>query len=222
MGQLQPNEEVDVSVRLSIPETTGRHVTYFRLRTKEGNIFGQRLWADLRVTEPDADWVGVKDTSVLLNNSNTHSFAPSTTVPVTTTAAATAISAINVAPPTESSPAPINATAPVFVTSSVAPVSVPTPTVAASVPVESLKQVLATTAPVAVNEVTDVWANVWSRELQILADMGFTDTAALIPLLQEHVGLPVSLCPQLNGVPPSEGMQKLVAVVLSRSGTFNF
>jgi hypothetical protein len=66
----------------------------------------------------------------------------------------------------------------------------------------------------------EVWSKVWSKELQILADMGFTDTPALIPLLQEHVGLPVSLCAELNGVPPAEGMQKLVAALLSQSGRF--
>ena len=56
------------------------------------------------------------------------------------------------------------------------------------------------------------------RELEVLAAMGFTDAAVVLPLLQEHVGVPVSLCPELNGIPPAEGMQNVVGVLLSRSG----
>lgn len=192
VGQLQAGEEVDVSVRLSIPETTGRHVTYFRLRTKEGHIFGQRLWADLRVTEPDADWVGVKDLSL----STGSTAVPSPVV----TSATPAVPIVASVPIVESA----------SVLESTRPVEQPVVT-APAVPAA---------APVVNPAATDVWATVWSRELQILSDMGFSDTAMLIPLLQEHVGLPVSLCPQLNGIPPAEGMQKLVAVLLSRSGTF--
>ncbi len=56
----------------------------------------------------------------------------------------------------------------------------------------------------------EVWTRVWAKELSVLADMGFTDVPALIPLLQERVGLPVSLCPELNGVPHTKGMEDLL------------
>lgn len=167
VAPLKPGEEVDISVNLLIPESSGRHVTYFRLRTKEGNIFGQRLWADMRVVEPEGDWVGIGNESQSLT-----------------------------------------ASAPPLVQGTVSAMS--TAFAAASQPT-------ATEAPVPPNP-AEVWSKVWAKELQVLRDMGFTDTAQLIPLLQEHVGLPVSLCPELNGTPPAEGMQKLVAALLGRSG----
>jgi len=174
---LQAGEEVDIAVKLLVPETTGRHVTYFRLRTKEGNIFGQRLWADLRVMESEPDWVGVNES------------------PVTPPSA-----------PVEEHSQPLHVNLSVLEQTQ-PPVSAP------PMPVEPLPPAV-TPAPTS----QDVWKRVWAKELQVLADMGFTDSITLIPLLQEHVGLPVSLCPELNGVPPAEGMQKLVATLLAKSG----
>ena len=125
------------------------------------------------------------------------------------------------APPTAPATVPNVITSP----SSTQPETIKPPVVIAttpnSTPAPETPVVTARQVPPSVAESTNVWANVWSRELQILADMGFTDTATLIPLLQEHVGLPVSLCPQLNGIPPADGMQKLLTVLLSRSGTFD-
>ena len=46
-------EEVDITVELYAPNSTGRHVGYFRLEDPEGSMFGQRLWSDIRVTEDD-------------------------------------------------------------------------------------------------------------------------------------------------------------------------
>jgi len=62
-----------------------------------------------------------------------------------------------------------------------------------------------------------VWSRVWSKELELLGEMGFTDAQALIPLLQEYLGVPVSLAPELNGIPPPESMQRLLATLLQRS-----
>lgn len=177
--QLKPSEEADISVKLTIPDVTGRHVTYFRLRTKDNNIFGQRLWADVRVVESEPDWVGIGEPSA---DVNTASAAKANVL--MPSALASTVSESQSAPVTNSDTQPTTSQE----------ISPPTP--------------------------TEVWAKVWAKELQVLRDMGFTDTAALIPLLQEHVGIPVSLCPELNGVPPAEGMQKLVAALLGRSGTF--
>lgn len=49
-------EEVDISVHLTAPSATGRHVGYFRLQDNEATWFGQRLWADIRVSEDDVPW----------------------------------------------------------------------------------------------------------------------------------------------------------------------
>jgi len=60
VGQIEVGGETDISVEITVPESTGRHVAYFRLKTKEGAPFGQRLWVDLRVTDDD-EWTVVKD-----------------------------------------------------------------------------------------------------------------------------------------------------------------
>lgn len=51
-----PGEELDISVHLTAPSATGRHVGYFRLQDNETNWFGQRLWSDIRVSEDDMPW----------------------------------------------------------------------------------------------------------------------------------------------------------------------
>lgn len=45
--------EVEMTVQLRAPSSTGRHVGYFRLQDPAGCFFGQRLWADMRVTHAD-------------------------------------------------------------------------------------------------------------------------------------------------------------------------
>lgn len=197
VAALKPGDEADISVRLTIPEATGRHVTYFRLRTKEGNIFGQRLWADVRVVEPEGDWVGINEPQ-LATAAASASAAVSEIVSAMSTAFVAATQTLGDAHAAAANPpaTPVNQPA--------APVNQPT-------------QAPETAAP----NPTEVWSKVWAKELQVLRDMGFTDAAQLIPLLQEHVGLPVSLCPELNGTPPAEGMQRLVAALLGRSGIAN-
>ena len=49
-------EELDISAQLKAPSAIGRHVGYFRLQDDEQNWFGQRLWADIRVTDDDLAW----------------------------------------------------------------------------------------------------------------------------------------------------------------------
>lgn len=47
--------EIDITVQLIAPNSTGRYVGYFRLEDPLGNLFGQRLWCDIRVTEDDTN-----------------------------------------------------------------------------------------------------------------------------------------------------------------------
>jgi len=44
-----PGAMADVSVALVAPSTPGRHCGYFRLATKEGTRFGNRIWVDIVV-----------------------------------------------------------------------------------------------------------------------------------------------------------------------------
>ena len=63
-----------------------------------------------------------------------------------------------------------------------------------------------------------MWTRVWARELDLLKDMGFSDSAQLLPVLQQHIGIPTSLCPERQGQPSAEGMQRVVAHLLGASG----
>jgi len=51
---LQPGEEGQLAVSLTVPDQTGRYVSYYRMQTAEGQNFGQRLWADIVVASPPA------------------------------------------------------------------------------------------------------------------------------------------------------------------------
>jgi hypothetical protein len=47
---LQPGEDRELSVKLRAPSACGRYVSYFRMRTPQGQFFGQRLWVDFTVS----------------------------------------------------------------------------------------------------------------------------------------------------------------------------
>ena len=64
------------------------------------------------------------------------------------------------------------------------------------------------------NSVVAVWTRVWSKELQVLVEMGFTDTAECVRLLQQHLGIPASLTSTDSHGSP-EGMQNVIAALLS-------
>jgi hypothetical protein len=51
-GPLSVGEELDLSVAVVAPSKEGRYVSYYRLQTKEGRNFGQRLWIDF-IVSPD-------------------------------------------------------------------------------------------------------------------------------------------------------------------------
>ena len=68
---LAPGAEAEITLQLTAPEMTGRHVAYFRMQTSEGSYFGQRLWADLRVTEGKEDYSQLHDLLLLFFNNLT-------------------------------------------------------------------------------------------------------------------------------------------------------
>jgi len=60
-------------------------------------------------------------------------------------------------------------------------------------------------------------ALLWAKELQLLGDMGFTNTAELIPLLQKHIGAvpPTQLGNEASNSPNAvAAMQRVVATLL--------
>ncbi|KAG3198251.1 hypothetical protein PC128_g6166 [Phytophthora cactorum] len=48
-----PGKSIDVSLRMVAPAKAGRYTGYWRLSTPDGNRFGQRLWVDINVMEPE-------------------------------------------------------------------------------------------------------------------------------------------------------------------------
>jgi len=73
VASLQPGEEVDVSVEMTAPDVTGRHVAYFKLYDEnKGSFFGQRLWADIRVSDDESGWQHVSGllSRELVNNAS--------------------------------------------------------------------------------------------------------------------------------------------------------
>lgn len=50
---VKPGHSIDVSLRMISPNKAGRYTGYWRLSTSDGNRFGQRLWVDINVTDPE-------------------------------------------------------------------------------------------------------------------------------------------------------------------------
>jgi len=44
--QAKAGETVNITVKVRVPTETGRHCGYYRLQTKDGHRFGQRVWVD--------------------------------------------------------------------------------------------------------------------------------------------------------------------------------
>jgi len=53
--------EDNIALPLIAPGQEGRHVEYFRFQSPNGSNFGQRLWVDVRVTEPQARFQSMDD-----------------------------------------------------------------------------------------------------------------------------------------------------------------
>jgi len=195
-----PGEEVDISVTMTAPAATGRHTAYFRLQ-KDSMFFGQRLWADVRVEDVDPSWF-VLDASQTESDGVLVASSPAASLVVSSgsqpTEAAKVDTVVEQQPPVTTaaiatSPAP--APAPVSI-------SAPAPT--------------ATSVPNNVADVAmDVWTRVWAAELSVLAQMGFTDVAALVPILQEHIQVPAALSDSKRVSP--DAVQAVVLHILGNS-----
>jgi len=54
VANAQPGESVDVLVLMKAPSKPGRYISYWRLSLPNGTSFGQRVWADILVTQPES------------------------------------------------------------------------------------------------------------------------------------------------------------------------
>jgi len=51
-GPVAPGQDVDLSVEMTAPTKPGRYVGYWRLQLADGTRFGQRVWVDIFVNTP--------------------------------------------------------------------------------------------------------------------------------------------------------------------------
>ncbi|KAH7474613.1 hypothetical protein KRP22_003709 [Phytophthora ramorum] len=63
-----PGKSIDVSLRMVAPSKAGRYTGYWRLSTPDGNRFGQRLWVDINVMEPEEPATVAVDTKEIRVN----------------------------------------------------------------------------------------------------------------------------------------------------------
>ena len=185
---LSAGSEAEITLQLSAPERTGRHVAYFRMRTCEGVYFGQRLWADIRVIDDDQGWHllgGMLATSV---PSPSEGSVDSTPV----------VQHANIV--IDDAPISVSITAESTTTVETSDCQ------ALDLETEDMES--------SQSSVVAVWTRVWSKELQILNEMGFTDSSFALGLLQKHLGIPASLSTTESHVSP-EGMQNVITALLA-------
>ncbi|KAK4990715.1 hypothetical protein LTR66_006736 [Elasticomyces elasticus] len=53
--EVESGEEIDFCVTMKAPETEGQKISYWRLKTADGQAFGHRLWCDIYVKRPVVD-----------------------------------------------------------------------------------------------------------------------------------------------------------------------
>jgi hypothetical protein len=270
--------EADISMTLQAPESTGRFVTYFRMETRDESKFGQRLYANIQVSDEEADWHLVKaalpeeesqeeqsiaggvqaedvkvvdnsielavstieekdehcdtfyachspnkqssgdvtaltaeDSSSFLLDEVNDSLEASMTLPSSRSVSREALTA-GETPLLDDADFSEFAAEMALIDSATEALSIESAAAAAA----SSSAAESATTPLDTYQSTV--AVLWSRELQLLGDMGFCDLDVLIPLLQTHVGTPSSLSGQPDAAPQVEGMQRVVATLLNSFG----
>lgn len=206
-------EESNIAIQLTAPLESGRHVSYFRFQTKDGVNFGHRLWCDIRVAIQDescdaATTAGWQVVSGILTTSQLEDSESNESIPeviVLANGDDETNQGIDSAVASVTSSATANARFVEVDDSDITTESIGTDS--AVIHADSLSS----------NPVMDLWVRVYAAELKTLADMGFTDFNAIIPLLREHVPFPASQSPVINAAPNSEGMHHVVMQLLGAS-----
>lgn len=209
---LSPEEEGEVSVSLLAPQAPGMYTTYYRAQTKEKAFFGQRLWAAIVVVDVSSsssssavnhqdEWVNIASDSLASSSPppQEEGEREEEEVVVKNTENENKNENENepVAVPvtvTDNNNNHINVVPPLAETVS------PSQQQAAAPPLSHLRSAIL----------------LWRRELALLHDMGFDDVETILPLLQQHLGSPLSLSGDKSAVPNVEGMQGIVATLLQQ------
>lgn len=194
-------EEVEFTVELCAPSATGRHVGYFRLQNPEGSFFGQRLWADIRVNDADmavsmtlSPWevIDTTEEDVVEEHSEEDLSRDDVqrgngeVVQETRAEAETLKSTLTTETEREQL---LEET---------------------DIELPSEQETAAQEQAREEQKLFDEEVALWAEELRVLSAMGFNDLEQLLPLLKEHVKIP------LDGSPGSEvGLQTVVLALLS-------
>jgi len=145
---------------MTAPDVTGRHVAYFKLYDESrAHFFGQRLWADIRVTDDESGWQHVSGLlSRELANTSLPPSTPAENNEQTIVQTAASPAALSTQP---STPLTVYGRALEVDESVIHPPSLPAAQVASK-------------------------EQEWARELGLLAEMGFQDTQINMQLLEEN------------------------------------
>jgi len=215
-------EEAEVAVELLAPELPGLYTTYFRAQTREGQLFGHRLWAAiLVVATEERGWQVIGPKDPLLERATVAAVELEAVLEedggknggdgaAETMAMSTAIAAIS---STESFEEQVQA--------GVAEAIYEETSTANAVKDEQMKPFGPSTMPAPIAPAPEPGQTkplfvLWRRELEVLADMGFADAEVNLPLLQKHLVTPLALTGDRNAVPNMEGMQRVVASLLGK------
>ena len=223
---LSAGDETEIALQLLAPVVVGLYTAYFRAQTGESQAFGHRLWATVLVkdsNDAEPDWQVVGAGSPLMGQES----AGSTVVAAEDAALEAAAAAAAIAVDEElqalkdalklDDEASVAASAPVVPVESAAAAAEAAPAEDVSVVTESTATAAAATAPAVPSTPTVTQKPLhmlWRRELEVLADMGFVDYEANLPLLQQHLVTPVALSGDRNATPSVQGMQRVVATLL--------
>jgi len=209
------------------------------LQTNDGSNFGQRLWADIRVSDDETNSMGWQVVSAVLTHSGDSPQPSATTSTATSTAEVVNNGKTSEAVPPVEAPSAASSSA----TANIPPVKGvlvgqnPAPDQPVFRSYEGARFVnaddsalvgrgtassvaSASTSKSAVsNEPTPNSLELaYDSELKLLAEMGFTDKDVIIPLLQEHVKKPVGPANDPNSREASQaGLQRVIVSLLGQS-----
>ncbi len=204
LPELNVGEEADISIQLQAPNDIGRHVSYFRCRTDNGIYFGKRLWCDIRVNDEASSWHFVGGLSIPVVNAE----------PVNSKAKDIDSDSDS---DSDNDSVVIDSANPIkaevlgrHVAVDDADLDVATVSVSQSQPIVLSQE----------SVVLDT-QDLWEIEIAMLADMGFLNTTQNLSVLRQVLVTPVKLSIDPNGRPSPEGMQRVVATLLSQSGNLS-
>jgi len=217
-GPLSVGEELDLSVAVVAPSKEGRYVSYYRLQTKEGRNFGQRLWIDF-IVSPDES---------MHKSCVTESPTEAVTASCSSVEAVTVDDSSEMVLPTavetsdeDGAWVSISPTEEDFIPSAIVATVLPDASQMQAEDVDSDEED-ADDELFHPSHATVYWEDTeasseasleqdsslarWGKELALLEEMGFSQHTEIVPLLEMYVGSP--------GPANTAGLQQVVAVLL--------